>query len=153
MPYCTPTNLQQYLPAAVLNLVTNDQLTQACEDASAEADSFLRGRYQLPLLAWGSDITRYTSWIACYLVADLIGFAPQAGSDKLIKERYYDAVGWPGPDGLGTGYFPRIQRQAIHPDVTPSIASPGNATYDLPQVHTSPQRGWLQIRNGKAVVG
>lgn len=151
MPYCTPANLAQYLPAAVLALTTDDQQTQACLDASEEADSYMRGRYQLPLLAWGSDVTRYTSWIACYLLAQLIGFAPQAGSDKLIVERYYQAVGW--PDRSGTGWFPGIQRQAIHPDVTPALASPGNPVYDLPQVRSGAPRGWQQTRNGRQVIG
>ena len=150
MSYCTPTNLAQYLPAAVLSLSSAGQQQQACDDASQEADSYLRGRYQLPLAAWGNDITRYTSWIACYLLAQLVGFAPQAGSDKLIVERYYQAVGW--PDRAGTGWFPGIQRQAIHPDVTPALASPGNPVYDLPQVNTSQMRGWQQSRNGKPVV-
>ena len=151
MAYCTPSDLAQYLPSAVLDLTTNAQQTQACDDASTEADSYLRGRYQLPLLDWGSDVTRYTAWIACYLLAQLIGFAPQSGSDQLIRERYYQAVGW--PDRAGTGWFPGIQRQAIHPDVTPSLASPGNATYDLPQVTTASPRGWQQTSNGKPVIG
>ncbi len=150
MAYCSPANLAQYLPVAVLNLATQAQQLQACEDASQEADSYMRGRYSLPLLAWGNDVTRYTSWIACYLLASMIGFAPQAGADKLIVERYYQAVGW--PDRAGTGWFPGIQRQAIHPDVTPSVASAGDATYGLPQVRTSLPRGWQQKRNGKPVI-
>ncbi len=149
-PYCTRANLAQYLPAAVLALASNAQQDQACIDATQEADSYLRGRYSLPLLAWGTDITRYTSWIACYLLAQLIGFAPQAGSDKLIVERYYSAVGW--PDRAGTGWFPGIQRQAIHPDVTPSVASTQSSTYGLPQVRTSAPRGWPQTRGRKPVV-
>lgn len=151
MAYCTPADLTQYLPQAVLGLVSAGQLQQACDDASQEADSYLRGRYQLPLLAWGNDVRRYTAWIAVYLVCQLIGFAPQAGSDRLITERYYQAVGW--PDRAGTGWFPGIQRQAIHPDVTPSINPVNDAVTGLPQVRTSAQRGWPQFRNGKPVAG
>lgn len=152
MDYCTPANLAQYLPASVLNLATNAQQLQACTDASEEADSYLRGRYSLPMLAVGSDVTRYTSWIACYLLCQLIGFAPQTGSDKLIVERYYQAVGW--PDRAGTGWFPGVQRQAIHPDVTPTINPQDDPITGLPQVQTSQQRGWQQTgRNGKPVVG
>jgi phage gp36-like protein len=148
--YCTPTDLAQYLPAAVLSLSTNAQQLQACADATEEANSYIRGRYTLPLLDWGSDVTRYTSWIACYLLAQLIGFAPQAGSDALIVQRYYQAVGW--PDRAGTGWFPGIQRQAIHPDVTPSVAIGSDAVHDLPQVRSQPMRGWQQTRQGKPVV-
>ena len=150
MAYCTPTNLAQYLPQSVLNLATSAQQLQACADASEEADSYMRGRYALPLSAWGSDVTRYTSWIACYLLCQLIGFAPQAGSDRLIVERYYQAVGW--PDRAGTGWFPGVQRQAIHPDVTPAIAPGSDPVRDLPQVRSQPMRGWQRTINGKPVV-
>lgn len=151
-PYCVRADLAVYLPDSVLSLTTTDIQDQACLDATQEADSYLRGRYELPLLDWGNDVRRYTAWIACYLVAQRIGFAPQAGADKLIVERYYQAVGW--PDRAGTGWFPGIQRQAIHPDVTPTVASPGNATYDLPQVRTAQVRGWQQTNSGgKPVVG
>jgi phage gp36-like protein len=150
MVYCTPTNLAQYLPAQVLALTSGAQQTQACLDASEEADSYFRGRYALPMSAVGSDVVRYTSWIACYLLCQLIGFAPQAGSDKLIVERYYQAVGW--PDRAGTGWFPGVQRQAIHPDVTPALDPVNDAIHGLPQVQSQPMRGWQQTRNGKPVV-
>lgn len=149
-PYCATSDLAQYLPAAVLNGFTTDEKDQACIDATTEADSYMRGRYQMPLLDWDASVKRYTAWIACYLLIQLRGFAPQAGSDKLIVERYYQAVGW--PDRQGTGWFPGIQRQAIHPNVTPTVPSPGNATYDLPQVQSGSLRGWQQTVNGKQVV-
>lgn len=150
-PYVTTSELSRYFPQAVLDLFTTDQKDQACLDATQEADSYLRGRYQLPLLDWGDDVRRYTAAIALYLLSQQLGFAPQGGSDKLIVERYYAAVGW--PDRVGTGWFPGIQRQAIHPDVTPTLASPGNATFDLPQVRTAQQRGWSQTNcRGKPVV-
>ena len=148
--YCSPANLAQYLPASVLSRSTNAQQLQACADASEEADSYLRGRYALPLDAWGNDVTRYTSWIACYLLMTLIGFTPQAGSDKFIVERYYQAVGW--PDRPGTGWFPGIQRQAIHPDVTPAQPQPGDAVHDVPQVLTTQQRGWQTFSGGKPTI-
>lgn len=152
MSYVTPTQLAQYLPAAVLSLATLSQQQQACDDASQEADSYLRGRYALPLQEWGADVTRYTAYIASYLLCTLIGFAPQTESDRLIVERYYMAVGW--PDRAGTGWFPGVQRQAIHPDVVPAVAQPGDPVHDLPQVSTSGQRGWQTTAgNGRPSVG
>jgi hypothetical protein len=139
------------MPAAVLSLTTNGQQLQACADATQEAYSYMRGRYTVPLLDWGSDVRRYTAWIACYLLSQLIGFAPQAGSDRLIVERYYMAVGW--PDRAGTGWFPGVQRQAIHPDVTPSVDPVNDPVAGLPQVRTEPIRGWQQTIGGKPVVG
>lgn len=150
-PYCIPTDLSQYLPEAVLSQVDAGVQLQACLDATEEADSYIRGRYALPLIEWGADVRRYTASIACYLICTRIGFAPQAGSDRLIVERYYQAVGW--PDRPGTGWFPGVQRQAIHPDVTPTIDPTQDPVTGLPQVRTSPRRGWEQTRNGKPVVG
>jgi hypothetical protein len=150
-PYCVRTDLAQYAPATVLAQATNAQLDQACLDATEEADSYLRGRYALPLLSWGSDLRRYTAWIAIYLVMTQIGFAPTSGSDRLFIERYYQAVGF--PDRPGSGWFPGIQRQAIHPDVAPTVPQPGDPVHDLPQVITSPMRGWQQINaRGKPVI-
>ena len=146
-PYVTPAQLTGYLPAATLALATAAQQLQACNDATEEADSYLRGRFALPLLSWGSDVTRMTAYIACYLLAmGPIGMAPQSGSDSNITQNYYRAVGW--PDRPGTGWFPGVQRQAIQPDVTPSTPQPGDAVHDVPQVFTSIQRGWGTPRGG-----
>lgn len=150
-PYCTVADLAQYLPASVLNSTTVAQQTQACLDATEEADSFLRGRYALPLLAWGNDVRRMTAYIACYLLMTVRGFSSAAGSDSLITQRYYESKGTPGVPG--SGWFPCIQRQSIHPDVTPSVTQPGDPVHDLPQVRTSQIRGWQQYRCGKPVVG
>ena len=152
-PYVTVSQLSQYLPAATLNLATAAQQLQACLDASEEADSYVRGRFQLPLLEWGNDFTRHTAYIAIYLLmSGPIGWAPQAGSDDNITRNYYRSVGW--PDRPGSGWFPGIQRQAIQPDVTPSIPVGSDPGHDAPQVASQPVRGWQQFnRRGRPVVG
>lgn len=145
-----PSNLANYLPANALALSSPSQQQQACLDATEQADSYLRGRYALPMLQWGNDLTMYTAWIACYLLMTQIGFQPTAGSDSVIRERYYMAVGW--PDRNDTGWFPRVQRQSVHPDVTPTVPQPGDPVHDMPQVRTSCRRGWQQTRGGKPVI-
>jgi phage gp36-like protein len=147
---CDPADLVKYLPAAVVNLATPTQQQSACDDATEEAYSYMRGRYAVPFSAWGNDVRRYTAWIACYLLCDAVGFVA-VGPDKLITERYYQAVGW--PDRAGTGWFPGVQRQAIHPNVTPATPTPGDPVHDLPQVISQPLRGWTNVRNGRPVVG
>lgn len=139
------------MPAATLNQATPQQQLQACLDASEEADSYMRGRYALPLQAWGNDLVRYTAYIANYLLLNSIGFAPQAGSDTVVTQNYYRAVGW--PDRPGTGWFPGIQRQAVHPDITPSVQPGQDPGHDAPQVSSQPIRGWQMIRRGRPVVG
>lgn len=147
-PYVNPDQIP--LPAATLNLATDSQKLQACLDASEQADSYMRGRYALPLLAWGNDITRNTGYIAAFLLMQFIGYAPQAGSDQNVLGNLYLATGY--PDRAGTGFFPGIQAQRVHPDVTPAVAQPGDPGHDVPQVFTSQQRGWNQ-RFGRPRIG
>jgi hypothetical protein len=139
-PYVFPAELSLFTQEAFLAQATGPQKERACLDASAELDAYFRGRYALPLAAWGNEVKRYTAYIALRNIAETIGYAPQAGSDSNILKNYYFVVGW--PDRPGSGWGPGVQRQAIHPDVTPSVAQPGDPVHDVPQVFTSPQRGW-----------
>jgi phage gp36-like protein len=141
--YCTPADLTTYAinPAALVNISNGEQVA-ACQAASEKADSYMRGRYALPLSSWGSDVTMHTAYIAVYLLMSARGYNPSAGADETFRLRYEDAVAW----------FEGIQRQAVHPDVVPAVAQPGDPIHDLPRVITSPQRGWQYMRNGKPVV-
>jgi|HubBroStandDraft_3_1064219.scaffolds.fasta_scaffold185497_2 phage gp36-like protein len=148
-PYVTAAQLAQYVPAATLNQATLAEQNQACLDATEEADSYFRARYSLPLLMWGNDVTRYTAYIAIYLLmSGPIGFAPQAGSDDNFTKNYYRAVGW--PDKVGTGWFPGVARQAINPDVTPSVPDGQDPVCGVPQVFSNTPRGWTS-RTGRGV--
>ena len=85
-----------------------------------------------------------TAYIAVYLLMAARGYNPASSSDVTIRQNYEDAIKW----------FEGVQRQNVHPDVTPAIAQPGDPTHDLPQVQTSPQRGWLTFSgSGKPTVG
>ena len=66
------------------------------------------------------------------------GYNPEAGADPLWVQDYDKAIAW----------CKGIQRQEIHPQVQVSQPSPGNATYDFPQVQSSPRRGYAQC-NGR----
>lgn len=152
-PYVVYTDLPQYLPTQVLNLATQQQQVQACLDATEEIDSYIRGRYEMPLLDWGTDLRRMTAYIAIYLLmSGPIGWAATNGNpDANITTNYYRVVGW--PDKPGTGWAVGVQRQAIQPDVTPSIPVGQDPGHDAPQVSSQPARGWPQFRNGKPAVG
>jgi hypothetical protein len=157
-PYVTAAQLGQYLPAAVLNLATSAQQDQACLDATEEADAYIRGRYSLPLLAWGADIVRHTAAVAIYNLMDgPIGWAAAAGSDRNIRAAYARALGGPHPDNpsyIEPGFFPGIQRQNIQPDVTPSIPVGSDPLHDSPCVTSNQPRGWQQFTaNGRPAVG
>lgn len=152
-PYVVYTDLPQYAPVQVLNLATQQQRIQACIDATEEIDSYIRGRYTMPLLDWGTDLRRMTAYVAIYLLmSGPIGWAATGGNpDANIMTNYYRAVGW--PDKPGTGWAPGVQRQAIQPDVTPSIAVGQDAKHDAPQVSSQAPRGWYQSRGGRSVIG
>lgn len=145
-PYVVASQLPQYGPPAMIGLATSAQQDQACLDATEEMDGFLRGRYgngtgqPFEIVSWGNDLTKWTAYIAINNIAELIGYAPQAGADVNLKTNYYRAVGW--PDKPGTGWGPGIQRQSIHPDITPMVPIGSNPNADIPQVITSQQRGW-----------
>ena len=103
------------------------------------------------------DIIRNTAAIAWYLLMDgPIGWASQAGSDRNIRQAYARAMGGPDPDNPGyihPGFFPGIQRQNTHPDVTPSLTPGQDPGHDEPRVFSDPRRGWQQYRCGRPVVG
>jgi hypothetical protein len=143
--YCDPTDLPKYLPQTALDTTTPAAQLQACIDASELADSYMRGRYTLPLLAWGADVRMHTAWIACYLLMSGRGYNAGAGADQNMLRRYHASVG--DPMVPGSGWFPGIQRQAIHPDVTPTVSPVNDPITGQPQVFTSPQRGWQSVNS------
>lgn len=152
-PYVSVAQLAQYLPAATLNLATLAQQIQACTDATSEADAYLSNRYAMPLLAWDSELTKYTAYVAVFNLMNLIGFAPQAGSDKGLTRNYIMAVGGELEGVRYDGWFPRVQRQALVLNVTPSVPTGQDPIHDAPQVSSEPVRGWQQVRAGRSVVG
>lgn len=138
--YATITQLYQYgLPqTAVAGIVDDTVLTAELEAASELADSYFRGRYNLPLISWGTDIVMHVCHVAAYNIMRNRGFSPTAGSDATIERAYYEAVGY--PDRPGSGWFPSVQRQAIHPAVVET--STGGPTHPFPQIKSAKQRGW-----------
>jgi phage gp36-like protein len=142
LPYCQPADLALYAlnPLALANVPYASQLA-ACAAASEKADSYMRGRYSLPMVAVGTDVVMHTAFLAGKILLSTRGYNPAAGADDRIEKQWDDAVRW----------FEGIQRQSVHPDVTPSGSSPGgsgNPAFDLPQVITQPQRGWQQTSGG-----
>ncbi len=129
--YATTADLTRFAvnASAFGGISTLDQQA-ALAAASSYADSKLRGRFALPLLAWGDDLRRAVCYIAAYDLLSVRGFNPVAGSDSNLRQRYEDGVKW--LDG--------VERQNIHPDVTPSPEQ--SPKYDDPKIVTSTRRGW-----------
>ncbi len=129
--YATPSDMVRFaINATALAAVSTGDKQAALDAASSYADSKLRGRFSLPLSAWGDDLRRVVCWIAAYDLMVVRGFNPILGADSLLRTRYDDAVKW--LDG--------VERQNIHPDVTP--APDQSPKYDAPKVTTAAKRGW-----------
>lgn len=115
---------------AIASIAASDQQA-ALDAASGVADSYMRGRYRLPLLTWDDPaLKKAIVAIAFYDMLSTRGFNPQSGSDRNVADRNVDAIAW----------LVRVQKQEAHPNVTPAAdQSPG---YDAPRVLSTPKRGW-----------
>lgn len=142
MGYAVIADLTLYgTPASAIAGLSTEQKQAAIDNASTIVDSYLRGRYQLPLVSWGIEITEATIKIAAYNLLNIRGYNPAAGADVNIRQRYDDAISW----------LNKVQRQASHPDVKDS--SVGIGQYSSPVVNsvsaistfsniTGKNRGW-----------
>ena len=130
--YCAPSDLGLYgLNAIALSATPMPTQTAACIAASGELDSYFRGRWPLPLLTWGPEVTKMAAYIAVHTLYDgSRGASPMRGSDERIETNYQAAIDW----------AKGVQRQTVHPDVT---FTPQPQTYALPQVRSpNCDRGW-----------
>jgi phage gp36-like protein len=121
------------LSSAAMGQITAAQQQAILDSENAQADSYLRGRYQLPLLAWDQDLKLAVAQRTAWRILCLRGFNPESGADVSIRQGYDDATRW----------LEGIQRGSSHPNVTPSApATPGTA-YAQPQaMSANVPRGW-----------
>lgn len=131
------------LPATALQspALTPAVLNAALVAASAEMDSYFNGRYPLPLLTWDTSVTEVCCKITAYHLLSVRGYNPASAADVNIRDRYTDSIAW----------LNKVQRQAVHPIVTPTDQSnpntqqPGVSSSSVVFVSTGqrlPQRGW-----------
>ena len=142
--YCALSDLSTIgINSIALNDVSDAEQNAAIVSASAMIDDHIGGRYPLPLLAWPTSFTYHCAKIAVYVCLSARGYNPDAGADPLWKQDYEKAIAW----------CRGIQRQEVHPQVQVSQPSPGNSTYDFPQVQSAPRRGYAQSNgNGTPTV-
>jgi phage gp36-like protein len=93
--YCSSADLSQYgIRAEALGNIDASILQVNIAAASDVIDSYLRSRFTLPLLAWGSDITAACAGIAVYKILKVRGFNSARASDEVIKDAYDEAIKW-----------------------------------------------------------
>jgi phage gp36-like protein len=131
--YATLQNVYDLvLSQAAMGNVTSAQQQAILDAENDAADGYLRGRYQLPLIAWGSDLRLAVARRAGWEILSLRGFNPEAGADIVVRQRYEDATRW----------LEGVQRGAIHPNVTPSADPTPGTAYAQPQAYSRVARGW-----------
>ena len=142
MSYASLSDLVNYgITTNALGNLSTLQQTDALTSASAVMDSYFRGRYSLPFTAWGIEVTECCCKIAAYQLMNVRGYSPASGADINIVNRFNDAIAW----------LNKVQRQAVHPDVTPqqnqtpAYNQPLVFSYSVVDVNSgarAPSRGW-----------
>lgn len=144
MGYATVSDLTTYgLPANALGQLSPTMQQAQLDNASKKVDTYLRGRYPLPLITWGTEITEAVCVLAAYTVIAVRGFNPSSGADVVLRDRYLDTVNW----------LIRVQKQQAHPDVTTTPSASEAQSFNQPTVisssvvnlasgSTDTKRGW-----------
>lgn len=133
--YATITDLSRLsLASPVLTQLSDDTKNKALLARSSFADSFLRGRFQLPLVAWEDDLRQAVCDLAAYDLVSVRGFNPEAGADVNFRLRSEDAIRW----------LTMISKEQATPAVTDSSAAagPGVTTAGGPRMITGTSRGF-----------
>ena len=82
------------VPAGAVSAVAVATQQAALDAANAEADSYLSGRFKLPITVWGMDIRLHVCARAAYTMLVVRGYNPDDGSDKNVLDRATQALTW-----------------------------------------------------------
>lgn len=143
MAYASRSELVLHgLPSSALGSLSTDQQDAALAAASDKIDSYIGGRYALPLSAWGADITAACCRLAVWDLLNVRGFPPQpTAGDEAVRLRAEETIAW----------LRDVQRSAAHPRVTPApspqapmarprVITSSNVSANSPATATN--RGW-----------
>lgn len=102
MPYATTTELARYgLSEEQLEDVDPADQDGALEAASRLMDTYLAGRFSVPIASPGADLAECCAVIAGYNLISVEGFNPEGG-DANIRNRYLDKIRWLEQIAAGT---------------------------------------------------
>ena len=145
--YASTTNLAQLgLPAAALEGLTTTVQDEHLTKASGKIDSYLRGRYKLPLATPPPDeIVDACAVIAAYTLLVFRGFNPDA-YDENFRMRYTDLVGDPRVHN-SKGWLDKLSAGMVHLDIaaddTPEVSE------GRPRASTRKSRGWYDANGDR----
>lgn len=118
------------IPAVALGTVTPSKRVEQLAATTEVASGILAGRYTLPIVGWGIDLSQACAKIAAYELLSVRGLNPD-GDDKNVRDRYDDAMKWLSDAAAG-----RISPVGLI-DSTPEEVDDGGA-----EIVTLPARGW-----------
>lgn len=140
--YATLAELYVYgAPERSLTQLTDAQKLAELASASTLVDTYLRGRYSLPLVSWDSSITEATCKVATYNLFSIRGYNPASGADVNIRDRYNEAL----------IFLNKVQKQQAHPNVAsqnanaPEAQQPmviSSSVVNVQTGATAQRRGW-----------
>lgn len=85
----------QTIPSDAFAGLTSDQITEALLWASSEADSYMRNRYTLPLVApYDESLKAKVADVAAWRLSKRLGFRPGSGNNENIELSYEKAIDW-----------------------------------------------------------
>jgi Mu-like prophage major head subunit gpT len=134
MAYATRTDLTRFgIASSALAGVAEAAQEAALAAASDVADSYLRSRYELPLVTYGDDLRRAVCAIAAWDILTVRGYDPNRGGDEAVKLRHDSALKWLADVSLGRAH---VSGGATLPTATRHARAVG------PLVGSDRVRGW-----------
>ena len=135
MAYATITDLPRFgLPSPALTGVPSTTQEEAISAASSLADSYLRSRYDLPLTAYGDDLTQCICALAAETLLTSRGLDPSRANGDVIITRADNARSWLRDVSAG--------RAAVSGGITTPGPSPQARALTAPTTRSTSERGW-----------
>ena len=135
MAYATITDLTRFgLPSTALTGVSSTTQEEAISAASSLADSYLRSRYDLPLTAYGDDLTQCVCALAAETLLTSRGLDPARAKGDVIITRADNARSWLRDVSAG--------RAAVSGGITTPGPSPQARASTAPTTRSTSERGW-----------
>lgn len=95
MAYATEAELTSLaLPTGALRGVGSVDIAAVLEEASQEADSYLRARYAVPLTSWGQDLTGAVCRLAAWRLLVRRGLDPDSSAYQAAQDDAKAAIAW-----------------------------------------------------------
>ena len=82
------------LPTGALRGVSSDDIAAVLEEASQEADSYLRARYAMPATSWGKDLTGAVCRIAAWRLLVRRGLDPESAAYQAVQDDAKASIAW-----------------------------------------------------------